>query len=419
MATLLFVNARILTLHGDGTPRRGEAMRELSVIDNGWVLTRDAMIGDLGSGEPPEGLEPESVIDLDGRVLMPSFVDCHTHACWAGSRLDEFQRSLEGATYLELLAEGGGIMSTVRSVREASLEGLISNLEERISTMSAWGTGTMEVKSGYGLTTEDELKMIRAIHNVSQMTTQLITGTFLGAHAIDPDVPDFVERTITETLPAVAEEFPGICCDAYCESGAWSVKDTTRYFEQAIELGCPIRVHADQFNELGMVERALELGALTVDHLEATGPDIVAKIGQSETMAVLLPTSGFCLDGRYAPGRALVDAGAAVAVATNFNPGSAPCPSMPMAIVLACRKSGLTPQEAIVAATYNAACALGLQNEVGSITVGHRADLVVIDTRDERELAWMVSPPPPPLVIGLGDVIQFLADTGESGEEES
>lgn len=419
MATLLFVNARILTLHGDGAPRRGDAMRDLAIIDNGWVLTRDTLIGDLGSGEPPEGLEPDSVIDLDGRVLMPSFVDCHTHACWAGSRLDEFQRSLEGATYLELLAEGGGIMSTVRSVREASMEGLISNLEERVSTMSAWGTGTMEVKSGYGLTTEDELKMIRAIHNVSQMTTQLITGTFLGAHAIDPDVPDFVERTITETLPAVAEEFPGICCDAYCETGAWSVEDTTRYFEQAIELGCPIRVHADQFNELGMVERALELGALSVDHLEATGPDMVARIGQSETMAVLLPTSGFCLDGRYAPGRALVDAGAAVAVATNFNPGSAPCPSMPMAIVLSCRKLGLTPQEAIVAATYNAACVLGLQNEVGSITVGHRADLVVIDTRDERELAWMVSPPPPPLVIGLGDVIQFLADTGEPGEEES
>lgn len=414
MATLLFVNARILTMHGDGSPRRGDSMRDLAIIEKGWLLTKDAMIGDLGDGEPPEGLEPDSVIDLDGRVLMPSFVDCHTHACWAGSRLDEFQKSLEGASYLDLLADGGGIMSTVRAVRNASMDGLVSNLEERISIMSAWGTGTIEVKSGYGLTTEDELKMIRAIHTVSQATPQLITGTFLGAHAIDPDVPDFVTRMIDETLPAVAEEFPGICCDAYCETGAWSVDETTRYFEQAIELGCPIRVHVDQFNELGMIERAIELGARSVDHLEATGPDMVRRIGASDTMAVLLPASGFCLDDRYAPGRDLIDAGAAVAIATNFNPGSAPCPSMSMAIVLACRKLGLTPQEAIAASTYNAACVLGLQDEVGSISVGKRADLMVMDTRDERELAWMVSPPPPPLVIGLGDVIQFLADTGES-----
>jgi len=418
MPALLFVNARILTLKGDGTPRRGDALRDLGVIDNGWVLIRDGIIADLGDGEPPEGLDQDSEINLGGRVLLPSFVDCHTHACWAGSRLDEFQRSLEGATYLELLAEGGGIMSTVRAVRAASLEDLAGMLEQRITTMSAWGTGTLEIKSGYGLTTEDELKMLRAIHSVSQVTSQLVTGTFLGAHAIDPDVPDFVERTINETLPAVAEEFPGICCDAYCETGAWSVEDTTRYFEQAVELGCPIRAHVDQFNDLGMVERAIELGAISVDHLEASGPEAVRRIAESRTMAVLLPCSGFSLDDRYAPGRDLVDAGAAVAVATNFNPGSAPCPSMPMAIVLACRKTGLTPQEAIAASTYNAACVLGLQDTVGSIAIGHRADLVVLDARDERELAWVIAPPPPPLIIGNGEIVQFLADAGESEMDE-
>ena len=238
----------------------------------------------------------------------------------------------------------------------------------------------------------------------------LITGTFLGAHALDPEVPDFVDRMIRETLPAVAEEFPGITCDAYCEEGAWSVKDTVRLFERAKELGCPLRVHTDQFNELGMTERAIELGAVSVDHLEATGPKMITRIGKSESIAVLLPASGFCLDDRYADGRALVESGAAVAIATNLNPGSAPCPSMPMAITLACRKCGLTPQQAIAAATYNSACVLGLQNEVGSIDVGNRADLVVLDTRDEREIAWWVSAPPPPLILHKGEVIQFLAN---------
>lgn len=421
MGAMLFINARILTLHGDGAPRRGAAMSDLAIIEHGWLLARDERIADLGDGDPPDGLDPDSVIDLNGRVLMPSFVDCHTHACWAGSRLDEFQMMLEGSTYLEILEQGGGIMSTVSAVRKAGVDELGSLLQDRISNMSTWGTGTIEVKSGYGLTTEDELNMIRAIHGASQQVPQLITGTFLGAHAIDPDEPGFVDRMINETLPAVVEEFPGICCDAYCEEGAWSAKDTTRLFERAIELGCPIRVHADQFNELGMLEKAIELGAVSVDHLEATTGQGIKRIAESDTMAVLLPCSGFCLDDRYAPGRALLDAGAAVAIATNFNPGSAPCPAMPMAIVLACRKMGFTPQEAIAACTYNAACVLGLQGEVGSIAVGHRADLIVLETTNERDLAWMVAPPPPPLIVSRGEVIQFLADAGgldEQAEEE-
>ena len=410
MPELLLLNSRLCTVRGDGTPRRGAALGDLAVIENGWLLVRDETIAEMGPGEPPEGFDPDMVIDLDGRVVMPAFVDCHTHACWSGSRLDEFQLMRGGASYLDVLAAGGGILSTVRAVRKASSDELLEGLAERLAHVASWGTGTIEIKSGYGLDTETELKMLRAIHDVSQQTSMLIAGTFLGAHAIDPDVPDFVDRMIQETLPAVAEEFPGITCDAYCEEGAWSVEDTVRLFERARELGCPIRVHTDQFNDLGMTERAIELGAVSVDHLEASGPDTVSRIGDSDTIAVLLPASGFCVDDRYANGRRLVEAGAAVAIATNLNPGSAPCPSMPMAITLACRKCGLTPQQAIAAATYNAACVLGLQDQVGSIAVGNRADLVVLDSRDEREIAWWVSAPPPPLILHKGEVIQFLAN---------
>jgi imidazolonepropionase len=424
MSEMLLLNARICTLRGDGTPRRGDALSDLSTIDNGWLLIRDALIAELGEGQPPEGFDPDMVIDLDGRVVLPAFVDCHTHACWAGSRLDEFQQIREGANYLEVLEAGGGILSTVREVRAATIEELINGLAERLAHVASWGTGTLEIKSGYGLTTEDELKMLRAIHDASQQSTMLVTGTFLGAHAIDPEIPHCVDRMIDETLPAVVEEFPGITCDAYCELGAWSVDDTVRLFERAKELGCPLRVHTDQFNELGMTQRAIELGARSVDHLEATSPAMIEQIGKSDTIAVLLPATGFCIDDRYANGRALVDAGAAVAVATNLNPGSAPCPSMPMAISLACRKGGLTPCEAIAAATYNAACVLGLQNEVGSLAVGHRADIVVLDSHDERELAWWLAAPPPPLILHQGEVIQFLANRAtvkdiNSEEDES
>ncbi len=337
---------------------------------------------------------------------MPTFVDCHTHACWAGDRFDEFERKLAGASYLELLAAGGGIMATVGAVRDAGEEALVQGLLVRLSRMAALGTGTVEIKSGYGLTTDDELKMLRAIHTASQGTEMSVTATFLGAHAIDPENPSFIEQTIRETLPAVVTEFPGITCDAYCETGAWSFNDTRRLFEEATELGCPLRVHADQFHSLGMTRLAVDLGAISVDHLEATTPKDLEYLAESDTIGVALPASGFHLDDRYAPARALVDAGGALALATNYNPGSAPTPSIPFVIALATRKLGLTPAEAIVATTVNAACVLKLQDELGSIEPGKRADLQLLDCFDERELAYEFATPGPSLMIINGQVLQ-------------
>ncbi|MBT6165737.1 MAG: imidazolonepropionase, partial [Phycisphaerae bacterium] len=341
MTDFLIINARILTLAGENSPRRKQEMNDLGVIELGHVLVKDGLIKHVGEGVPSEDLIGEDedlpIVDAYGRVLMPTFVDCHTHSCWAGSRLEEFEMGLRGVPYLEILQNGGGIMSTVRAVRESSQEELTIDLLGRLGLMTSLGTTSMEVKSGYGLTTKDELKMLRAVHDASQDVPQLIVGTFLGAHAIDPDQKNFAEIVIHETLPAVVQEFPGITCDAYCEEGAWSVEQTTALFEKAIALDCPIRAHVDQFNSLGMLPKAVDMGAKSVDHLEASTDDELKKLAASNTMGVLLPSSGFCLHDAYARGREIIDLGCAVAIATNYNPGSAPSPSMPFTISLACR----------------------------------------------------------------------------------
>jgi len=383
------INARILTIAGEPKPRRSEALAELGMIERGWICMENHRIKDLGPNPAPADLlvEETEVIEAHGCVAMPAFVDCHTHACWAGNRFDEFEMKLAGAAYLDILARGGGIMSTVRAVRRTSEQELTSLLLHRLDRMKRLGTTTVEVKSGYGLTTGDELKMLRAIRAANGRCDLTVMPTFLGAHAIDPENPHFMAQTINETLPAVALEFPGITCDAYCEKGAWSLDDTRRLFEEAQALGCPLRVHADQFNSLGMTRLAVEMGARSVDHLEATTPGDLEHLARSDTIGVALPCCGFHLDDRYAPARSFVDAGGALAVATNYNPGSAPCPSMPFTIALASRKLGLRPAEAIVAATFNAACVLGLQHEVGSLEPGKRADIQILDCEDERELA--------------------------------
>lgn len=410
MSEILFKNGRILTLSGEGRePRRNETLNELGAIETGWVLVRDGRIADVGGGPAPgtDGV----VLDIEGRVLMPGFVDCHTHACWAGTRYDEFDRKLSGASYLELLAEGGGIMSTVRAVRRASVEELTSNLVHRIEQMARLGTTTVEVKSGYGLETESELKMLESIRAAGETMQSTVIGTFLGAHAIDRENPDFVRQTIDTTLPAAVEANPGITCDAYCEEGAWSLDECRNLFEEAQAMGCPIRVHADQFNSLGATRYAVDAGARSVDHLEATKNEDLAMLAHSDTMGVLLPCSGYHLDDRYAAGRALADLGGAIAIASNCNPGSAPTPSMPFTIHLAVNRCRLKPAEAIVAATYNAACVLDLQDDRGSIEPGKRADLIVLDTRDERSLAWEFATPGPRMVM-IGGSLHDLTPFG-------
>ncbi len=388
---------------------RGRAMDELRVWPRADVLVEGGVIREVAASlaARPRG-QGVTEFDANGRVLLPGFVDCHTHLCWAGSRLDEWDQKRRGVTYQEILKSGGGIMSTVHAVRAASQGELEASLRERLRRALALGTTTIEVKSGYGLSAEAEIKMLRAIRVVATESAAVagsaragadrvgerrpsVFATALLGHAIDVDAEDvvggFVERTIHATLDVVHREFPGIPVDAFCEQGAWSLEDTTRLLSRAKGLGHPVRVHADQFTSLGMVERAIELGARSVDHLEASTPATLAALAKSSTMGVLLPCCGFHLDGRYANGRAIIDGGGAVAIATNANPGSAPCFSMPLAIALAVRHCGLTSHEAIAAATINAAAVLGLFDR-GTIELGAPGDLVLLHDRDERSLAY-------------------------------
>ena len=406
--SIAITNGRVLTLRSPesgNAPRRGSDLSELGVLERGWVLVQGGRIKDLGNGTPPEFAAETRIIDARGRVVMPALVDCHTHACFLGDRNDEFEARLAGAGYLEILAAGGGIMSTVRSVRSASEAELVEALLRRLEQTARLGTGTIEVKSGYGLDPDTELKMLRAIHTAAERAPQIVMPTFLGAHALDSDAADpdhAVERIIAEALPAAAAAFPGIACDAYCEEGAWSLADCRRLFESAVQLGCVVRVHTDQFNSLGMTKFAIELGARSVDHLEATTPEDLRLLADSSTIGVLLPSTGFSLDDRYAAGRELVDLGGAVAIASNLNPGSAPSPSLTFAMALACRKCRLKPAEAITAATFNAACVLGLQDEVGSLEIGKRADILLLDTADERTLGVEIAGPGPVAVMLKG-----------------
>lgn len=382
---IMFRNARVLTLAEGSRPRRGRELADLAPLDGADVLVHGGVIVAVGPGlEPPEHT---TVIDARGRVLMPAFTDCHTHACWAGDRLDEWEMKQRGASYLDILQSGGGIMSTVRAVRGASREQLTQSLLVRLHAMLAEGTTAVEIKSGYGLTTADELKMLGAITDAAGRWPGRVRLTACIGHAKDPDRTDFVGHTIHETLPAVHAAFPGCTIDAYCEQGAWSLDETVRLFDAAADSGLPVRVHADQFNELGMLDAAIGLGAVSVDHLEATSPDALVRLAESDTMGVMLPCSGFHVDGRYADGRRFVDAGGALAIATNANPGSAPCLSMPMAIALAVRHLGLTAAEAITASTVNAATLLGFHDS-GTIAPGQRADLVLLRHTDERQLGY-------------------------------
>ena len=384
MPDVVIANARVLTFDGPSSFRRGRALRELGVLPHADVALSEGIIVAIGPNLPHRWPR----IDARGRVLMPAFVDCHTHACWAGSRVDEWERKLSGESYQSILAAGGGILSTVRAVRDASPDELCRGLVGRLHAMLRQGTTTAEIKSGYGLTLEPELKMLDA---VSAVTTSLWPGTIvptaLLGHAIDPHVPAFVDHTITNTLPAVSARYPGIVVDAFCESGAWSLDETIRLFTAARAAGHPVRVHADQFTSMGMIPRALGLGALSVDHLEASTANDLSLLATSTAAGVALPLCGFHLDGRFANLRSFVDQGGAACIATNYNPGSAPSPSMPLVIALAVRHCGLTPAEAIAAATINPACLLGYRDR-GRLAVGLRADCLLLATSDERDLAY-------------------------------
>jgi imidazolonepropionase len=391
---LIYDAAQVLTLASPDGPKRGSAMRELGVIADGAVAIADGRVLEVGPSEALcKHVHATETISACGRVVMPGFVDPHTHLVWAGARADEFAMRVGGATYLEIMAAGGGIMSTVRHTRAASLEELVVEANERLLKMLAYGTTSVEIKTGYGLNVEDELKQLRAIRRLQSGTPAILVPTFLGAHAIPAEfqgrADEYVDLIVDEMLPAVVAEGSALFCDVFCEEGAFSLAQSRRVLEAAKALGLALKIHTDEFKPLGGTRLAVELGATSADHLACTLPDEISLLAQSETVAVLLPGTPFGLgECHYAPGRKFIDAGGAVAVATDCNPGTCWCESMPMMVALACRYMGMTPAEAISAATINAAYAVGLGRQVGSLEPGKRADVILLDVPSYQYLGY-------------------------------
>ena len=377
--------------------KRGGDLGELAIISGGAVAVRDGLITAVGkTGAVMEQVEltgDGQIIDAGGKVVLPGLVDPHTHLVFAGSREDEFEMKIKGAAYLDILARGGGILSTVRSTRAADESELVRIGKKYLAEMLSQGTTTAEVKSGYGLTTDDELKQLRAIQALREGQPVELVATFLGAHAIPEEYKEnpeaFVGLVIDEMLPAVSRAGLAECCDVFCEEGVFSVEQSRRILQAAQRRGFKLKIHADEITPLGGAELAAELGALSADHLVAITQKGIKKLAASQTVAVLLPATTFCLMGeKYAPAREMIDAGVAIALAGDFNPGSSPVNSLPVVMGIACRQLKLTPAEALAAVTINAAHAIGRAASVGSIEVGKKADLVIFDAHDYRSIAY-------------------------------
>jgi imidazolonepropionase len=384
--------SQLVTLAGPKRPRAGKELSELGIIRDGGLLIRDGKIDIVGpSDEIEKKAANAEVVDLGGRLVLPGFVDAHTHLVFAGDRLEDFERRARGETYEQIAKAGGGIWSTVEKTRAASEADLFAQAKKHAEWFLRYGTTTIEAKSGYGLTLEDELKILRVIQQLNHETSLEIVPTFLGAHAVPRGTsPDkYVDLVINEMLPRVAKEELAEFCDVFCERGYFDVDQSRKILSAAKKLGLKLRGHVDQLTNSGGAKLMAELGATTADHLEKTDEQEIAALKSANVQPVLLPGSVYALGSTsYPRAREMVEAGLAVVLATDFNPGSSPTVSMPMILSLACTQMKMSPAEAITAATINAAHSLNRRDKIGSLEPGKLANLAVFDCEDYRELAY-------------------------------
>jgi imidazolonepropionase len=395
---LIHSASQLCIVPGLDGPQRGTTLGTLGIIEGGAVAVQDGRILETGkSADLQAKYKAAEVLDAAGRCVMPGFVDPHTHIPWFGDRANEFEQRLAGASYMEIMAAGGGIMSTVRQTRAASLEQLVEDNLPRLARMLASGTTSAEAKTGYGLNTETELKQLEAIRLLNERQPVELTATFLPAHAVPPDMKDdvdgFVTVVVEEMLPAAAAwmEKHGrpLYCDVFCEEGVFDLAQTRRILSAAREMGFGLKVHADEFVGLGGTGLAVELAAVSADHLVQTPDEDIEALGRGSTIAVGLPGTPFGLGHQeYTPAKKILAADGALALATDCNPGTCWCESMQMVIALACRYMGLTQAQALAAATLNAAYAVGRGDEVGSLEAGKQADILILDTADYRQLGY-------------------------------
>ncbi len=398
---LIIYNSQLVTCASNGKPKRFAEMQNVGLIENGAVAVSDGEILAVGkSDEILREFDGEKTIDAGGKVISPGFVECHTHIVFAGNRLNEFELKIKGADYLEILQNGGGIISTVRQTREASISELVEQSRKRLDKMLALGITTCEIKTGYGLDTETELKMLLAIFVLGEKHPVDLIPTFLPAHAVPPEFKqnpdDYVDLICLEMLPKAAKiifeaqkkDIPYFV-DVFCEKNAFDLEQSRKVLETAKSLGFKLKAHVDEFTNLGGARVAIELGATSIDHLDAISDEEVALLARSETIGVVTPTVNFNFGStEFADARKFIEAGCAIALSTDYNPGSAPCPSLPNAMAIACRYQKLLPSETFNAATINAAFAIGLGEKVGSLESGKRADILIFDTKDFREISY-------------------------------
>ena len=417
---IIKTNAQVITCASNGGAKKGAELREVGAVHRGAVAVSDGKI--VGVGEQTKVLSSfncDEVIDVGDRTVCPGFVDPHTHIIYAGDRLDEFEMKIAGADYLEILAKGGGILSTVQKTRNASVDSLVQNSLARLDKMLACGTTTVEIKTGYGLDLDSELKMLSVIERIDSLHPIQVVPTLLAAHAVPPehkkDADGYVALICETILPAAWRWFEtshfckeGIpfFVDVFCERNAFDLDQSRLMIEKAAEFGFRVKAHVDEFTNLGGSRLAISLGATSIDHLDSISDEEIQLLKNSKTIGVVTPTVNFNFgSAEFANARKLIDSGCAVALSSDYNPGSAPCASQPMVMAIACRYQKLSPAEALNAATINAAFAAGIGSLSGSIETGKRADISIYDVDDFRELCYEFGTVPTHSVYQSGKLV--------------
>jgi len=381
--TTLIINIKELLQVRDSSILKvsGAEMTILPTIKNAYLVLKNGLISDFGSMEDLPNVNPEKCIDADGKMVLPSWCDSHTHIVYAGNREQEFVDRINGLTYEEIANRGGGILNSAKKLNETSEEEIYQQSKARLEEVMRLGTGAVEIKSGYGLTVDGELKMLRVIQRLSQNYPITIKATFLGAHAFPSEYATnhkaYTDLIINEMLPEIAKNKLADFIDVFCETGYFTVEETQQIMEAGIKFGLKPKIHVNQFNSIGGIQAGVKYNALSVDHLEIMKPEDIEALKNTETMPVALPSCSYFLSIPYTPAREMIAAGLPIALASDYNPGSTPSGNMNFVVATACIKMKMTPEEAINAATINGAYAMGISETHGSITVGKKANLII------------------------------------------